>query len=193
MIPENLTYEKLIYDMKNCLQTTGMSVYRHGELVVENYNKILNILNEDKKDNNVRLPNNLKLLLPFLLDSDIIKTYQLFHDCGKPYCLVVDEEGKRHFPNHAIISKMAWEKIYGKDDISELIGMDMDIHLLKNDGIPEFSNRKQWATLVLTGLAEIHANSEMFGGIDSISFKIKYKQIVKRYNAIIKYLDIRIK
>lgn len=190
MIPENLTYEKLIYDMKNCLQTTGMSVYRHGELVVENYNKILNILNEDKKDNNVRLPNNLKLLLPFLLDSDIIKTYQLFHDCGKPYCLVVDEEGKRHFPNHAIISKMVWEKIYGKDDISELIGMDMDIHLLKNDGIPEFANRKQWATLVLTGLAEIHANSEMFGGIDSISFKIKYKQIVKRYNAIIKYLDI---
>ena len=193
MIPENLTYEKLIYDMKKCLQTTGMSVYRHGELVVENYNKILNILNEDKKDNNVRLPNNLKLLLPFLLDRDIIKTYQLFHDCGKPYCLVVDEEGKRHFPNHAIISKMAWEKIYGKDDISELIGMDMDIHLLKNDGIPEFSNRKQWATLVLTGLAEIHANSEIFGGIDSISFKIKYKQIVKRYNAIIKYLDIRIK
>lgn len=38
------------------------------------------------------------------------------------------------------------------------------------------------ATLLLVSLAEIHANSEMFGGQDSISFKSKWKQIDRRGN-----------
>jgi hypothetical protein len=42
--------------------------------------------------------------------------------------------------------------------------------------------------LLLTGLAEVHANAKMFGGLESTSFKIKFSQIEKRGNAIIKEL-----
>ena len=63
--------------------------------------------------------------------------------------------------------------------------MDMDIHLLKADGIEEFASRPEAATLLLTSLAEIHSNAAMFGGIDSTSFKIKWKHINKRGKKII--------
>jgi len=58
--------------------------------------------------------------------------------------------------------------------------MDMDIHLLKDVGVNDFAQKEEAATLLLTGLAEIHSNAEMFGGIESTSFKIKWKQINKR-------------
>jgi hypothetical protein len=45
-------------------------------------------------------------------------------------------------------------------------------------------------TLLLAGLAEIHANAEMFNGFDSPSFKIKYKQIDRRGRAICKFLKL---
>ena len=44
-------------------------------------------------------------------------------------------------------------------------------------------------SLLLAGLAEIHSNAEMFGGLDSVSFKIKWKQINKRGKAICKLLQ----
>jgi len=66
--------------------------------------------------------------------------------------------------------------------------MDMDIHLLKADGIAEFAARPEAISLLLTGLAEIHANAAMFGGIESTSFKIKFKQISKRGKQIIKMM-----
>jgi hypothetical protein len=56
----------------------------------------------------------------------------------------------------------------------------MDIHLLKADGVEEFSQRKEAISLILTGLAELHSNAAMFGGIESVSFKIKWKNLNKR-------------
>lgn len=44
-------------------------------------------------------------------------------------------------------------------------------------------------SLLVTGLAEIHANAEMFGGLNSIGFKIKYKQINQRGKQILKILN----
>lgn len=67
--------------------------------------------------------------------------------------------------------------------------MDMDIHVLKSDGVEEFASRPEAISLLLTGLAEIHANAEMFGGIESTSFKIKFKQINKRGKQIINLLE----
>lgn len=40
-------------------------------------------------------------------------------------------------------------------------------------------------TNLIAGLSEIHANASMFGGIDSTSFKIKWKQISKRGKKIL--------
>lgn len=105
------------------------------------------------------------------------------------YCLEIDENNKRHFPNHANISEQTWLSIGGSKEVANLIRMDMDIHLLKAEGIAEFSSRPEWATLILTGIAEVHANAEMFGGFDSVSFKIKAKHIEKRLKQILKYKE----
>lgn len=115
-----------------------------------------------------------------LLHGDIVQEYQLFHDCGKPFCRTVDDLGKAHFPNHAAVSKSTWLECGGDAQAATLMGMDMDIHTLKDDGVITFSNAPEAATLLLTGLAEIHSNAVMFGGIDSTSFKIKWKHINKR-------------
>lgn len=123
-----------------------------------------------------------------LLDANTIQDYQLFHDCGKPFCRTVDADGKQHFPNHAKVSESVWLEIGGNSTTAKLMGMDMDIHLLKDEGIAEFAEREEAATLLLTGLVEIHSNAQMFGGIDSTSFKIKWKHIDKRGKKIIQLM-----
>jgi hypothetical protein len=45
---------------------------------------------------------------------------------------------------------------------------------------------KDLSSLLITSLAEIHANAELFGGVDSVSFKSKYKQIDRRGNKFCK-------
>jgi hypothetical protein len=115
-----------------------------------------------------------------------MKEYHIFHDCGKPFCIEIDENNKPHFPNHTQKSFEIWSLINGSDKVGKLISMDMDIHLLKDKGVNDFSKYPEAISLIITGLAEIHSNSEMFGGLDSKSFKIKYKQIDRRSKSIIK-------
>jgi len=67
--------------------------------------------------------------------------------------------------------------------------MDMNIHSLKDVGVNDFAQKEGAATLLLTGLAEIHSNAEMFGGIESTSFKIKWKQINKRGKKISRIIN----
>ena len=51
------------------------------------------------------------------------------------------------------------------------MAMDMDVHTLKSEGIEEFAQRPEAASLLLTGLCEIHSNAQMFGGMESTGFK----------------------
>jgi len=67
----------------------------------------------------------------------------------------------------------------------------MDIHLLKADGVEEFCKNPYALTSLLVGLAEVHSNTQMFGGLDSTSFKIKWKCINQRGKQIIKQLKIK--
>lgn len=55
----------------------------------------------------------------------------------------------------------------------------------------EFAGRPHAVALLLTGLAEVHANASMFGGIESTSFKIKWKNLDKRGRAIAKAVSGR--
>jgi hypothetical protein len=78
------------------------------------------------------------------------------------------------------VSAKIWRENGGDEQIARLIQMDMDIHLLKAEQIEKFCQRPEAISLLLSGLAEVHANCKMFGGIESTSFKIKWKHIDKR-------------
>ena len=41
-------------------------------------------------------------------------------------------------------------------------------------------------TLLVTALAELHANSTMFGGVDSTSFKMKWKRLDQRCKQLVR-------
>ena len=122
------------------------------------------------------------------LDEHTVGDYLVFHDCGKPFCREVDEDGRQHFPDHAAVSENIWRAIGGNEQACILMGMDMDLHLLKGDEVESFAKRKEAATLLLAGLSEIHSNASMFGGIESTSFKMKAKHLKRRGNAIVKLL-----
>lgn len=178
--------------MQNCFQTNNQSVYQHGISVKDFTIKLIGILEGNNSSDNFKLPDWFMQyrveILQRLFPKDIIEEYAIYHDCSKPYCIEYDEFGKKHFPNHSELSYKKWLEVGGNLDAAILMKMDMDIHLLKNKDIHEFASRSQAITLLLVGLAEIYSNSQMFGGIDSLSFKIKYKQIEKRGAAICKIL-----
>lgn len=179
--------------MKSCEQTQGQSIYQHGVSVNEYLVDLISYLRTNQSSKTWRLPDWIaqyrEQILGRLLPDEILSQYALFHDCGKPYCLETDAEGRRHFPNHAEKSYEIWTLLNGcNEQIGQLILHDMDIHTIKAEDIPAFASRPEAISLLLTGLAEIHSNAELFGGIDSTSFKIKFKQIEKRGRAICKLL-----
>lgn len=104
--------------------------------------------------------------------------YTLFHDCGKPYCIEI-VDGKRRFPNHAIVSANIWSQISNDKKVENLILHDMDIHLARADNAGLIANVQDSATLLISSVAEINSNAQMFGGTNSDSFKIKMKRIEK--------------
>lgn len=177
--------------MLACEQTSGMNMMQHGASVYEFYLDLKNHVTKGMPlSNEWKLPEwvSSPKLWDNLLNEQVIEEYQLFHDCGKPFCRTVDDEGKQHFPDHAATSEKIWREIGGDEQVAKLIGMDMDIHLLKDEGIADFAKRPEAASLLLTGLSEIHSNAKMFGGIDSTSFKIKWKHIDKRGKKIVALL-----
>ena len=88
--------------MKDCEQTSGQSVYEHGVSV---YNYFQDLL---QKKGEWRFPSwieeHWENILLNIHDEEIVKDYLIHHDCGKPFCKVVEND-KVHFPNHAEVSK----------------------------------------------------------------------------------------
>jgi hypothetical protein len=178
--------------MEACEQTSGMNMLQHGQMVHDFY---LDLRDQIKNGSEARHPWKLpawagcSALWNALPSEETLAIYMIFHDCGKPYCRTVDEEGKAHFPDHAKMSETIWLESGGMPEAARLMGMDMDIHLLKGDDIEAFAARKEAAALLLAGLSEIHANAQMFGGIESTSFKMKWKHIDRRGKQIAKILS----
>lgn len=174
--------------MQNCNQTETQSVYQHGISVKEHIFDLILYLETGKISDGWRLPSWIieykSQLLLNILPLDIIEEYTIFHDAGKPYCLFIDESGKKHFPNHAEVSYYKYLEVGGSKEVANLIRMDMMIHTMKAADIEEFIKHPEAITLLLVGLSEVHSNSKLFGGIESDSFKIKWKQINKRGQAI---------
>jgi hypothetical protein len=178
--------------MKNCPQTNTQSVYEHCLSVKDHLHDLLSLMNGVEPRYIWKLPEWILqdkiLIVSKLLPVDVLLQYAEWHDCGKPFCRVVDEQGKQHFPNHAEVSERVWRAAGGDEQTGKLIRLDMEIHTIKAVQVPEFAARAEAISLLLTGLAEVHSNARMFGGVDSTSFKIKYNQIEKRGRAILALL-----
>jgi peptidyl-tRNA hydrolase len=186
--------EALLDSMRSCEQTPGLTVLRHGEMVRDHYRDLMDHLRYGSPlRGEWRLPDWIRdpLLLEGLPSDGVMAEYHVFHDCGKPLCRTVDTDGRQHFPGHAAASEKAWLDAGGDPEVGDLIGMDMDVHLLKDEGVAEFSLRPQALALLLTALSEVHANASMFGGIESTGFKIKAKHVAKRGRAILKAIASR--
>jgi len=181
--------------MQGCSQTQGQSVMGHGESVKDYVFDLINQLEGGEPIYEWRLPDWLESyreeILTSLYPKDVISEYAIYHDCGKPYCHVVDGDGRSHFPNHALVSKSVYLEI-GKDlTVANLIGWDMAFHTCKADEI-DWLCKNRWCqsdaiTLLITALSEVHSNSRMFGGIESSSFKSKWKTIKRRGNQVCKH------
>lgn len=172
-LPADLSRETLLDRMRTCEQTRGQTVLQHGESVWQHFQALLDHLSGRKAAPAWwRVPDWARR--PCLLDRlppiDVLEEYAVFHDCGKPFCLLVDADGRRHFPGHAAASEQAWLAAGGSPQAAKLMGMDMEAHLLKADGVAAFAARLEAAALLLMALAEVHANAELFGGQQSDSF-----------------------
>lgn len=55
----------------------------------------------------------------------------------------------------------------------------MKIHRVRASNFEDFMNTPNLATHIIVGLAEMYSNCSMFGGENSDSFKIKYKNYCK--------------
>ena len=173
--------------MSNCLQTKNQSVLQHGISVMEHTSELIKILQTNSIPDNWSIPEWMikyrENIFSSIYSWEDIEIYTKFHDCGKPYCLEIDSNGNRHFPNHAEISASTWRTV-GNERIARLIAMDMHVHQMKACDIDDFIKQPEAITLLVVALAEVHSNASMFGGIDSTSFKIKMNQINRRGKAI---------
>lgn len=181
----------LLTAMRQCGQTTDTNVLQHGVNVYKYFLDLKShVLQGSELKYKWKAPEWIysKELWDAIDDigNNVIRSYIVFHDCGKPFCLTIDEDGRRHFPNHAEMSSKVWSDIHGEGAVSDLMGMDMLIHTIKDADIDEFKKNPYWPILVIVGLCEIHSNASMFGGIESSSFKSKYKQIDRRAKALLR-------
>lgn len=193
------TYQEILDSMLSHEQYRGLNMLQHGKLAYDWYCYFLNLLTGRIQQNrNCRLPKWFEfkddILKNLEIDLLLMEEYLTYHDAGKGFCKIITD-GKVHYPNHAdISSKLYYYSIATRQTdidqsefildnralISNLIARDMDIHKIKDKDIPEFMKMPGAFNLLLAGLAEIHANQELFGGLESESFKIKFKQIERR-------------
>jgi hypothetical protein len=174
--------------MRSCEQTAGQTILEHGFSVAQYLEELLDFLDGKPLDEaRWRIPTwiaeNRDLLRGLLPSREMLREYAIFHDCGKPRCRTVDAEGRVHFPDHAEVSYRAWLEAGGDEDVAFLIRHDMTLHTatsIEAEAFAEGTEPRFLAALLLSALAEVHSNARMFGGIESTSFKIKWKQIDRR-------------
>lgn len=175
---------KLRKHMRDCQQTETQNVLQHGISVARYYSDLKkHIVTGSPLKYEWKLPEWIekcvlyeeKLIQNGLYERNSIQNYQIYHDCGKPFCITYDEDGRKHFPDHADKSRKIWLEVTGNTLEARLMSMDMDLHLMKPGQEAEFAKRPEAAILLITSLCELHSNAAMFGGTESTSFKIKWK------------------
>lgn len=64
------------------------------------------------------------------------------------------------------------------------MAQDMLLHTGSAEECQAFQGHRLVPGLIFAALSEIHSNAQMFGGIESVSFKTKAKQIDRRGAAL---------
>jgi hypothetical protein len=88
-----------------------------------------------------------------------LRTYQTWHDCGKPLVKEMDNEAIAHYPDHALVSANAWRAAGGDDEeVAHLIENDMLCHHLRTvEETVKYAHEESWLlALMVTALAEMH-------------------------------------
>lgn len=175
--------------MSNTYQFENINMLDHGRMVHESYKQLLSAI---EKEDNIFLEQWLgnsflnktftNLLLGNQYSMEEMENYHIYHDCGKPSCKTMEGD-KQHFPDHAQKSGEIYSQYFDNSIINELIINDMAFHSLKGEQLTNWliehkDNKKFLCSLYLTAWAEIIANSTMFGGNESTSFKIKKKCLI---------------
>ena len=135
---------------------------------------------------------------------DIYKTYQTWHDCGKPFVKQLDEHRRVHYPDHALISSKAWLAAGGSAEIAKLIQDDMVCHLLRSVPKTKILAKEDpnFFALMVTAVCEMHVcqpnmaeSKELSSNICPIDlttqrgFLIKLQRIQYYGNVMIKTLQ----
>lgn len=181
--------------MRNCYQFQSQNVLEHGISVETWFMDLYRHLSAGAAlQFEWRLPSWLApekhgLLCSKLPSMELLSKYQRYHDCGKPHCKTIDDAGRQHFPNHAEVSYRTWFECGGDLATAELIREDMVVHLLKADDVADFARKPNAIALLMTALAEVHSNAQMFGGTGSDSFKIKLKHLDRRGRQIVSHIE----
>lgn len=178
--------------MKSTHQFDRVDMLEHGKMVHIHWKKLLN---SNYFQEITQLDNKfIDVIISYQYDISTMKIYHYFHDCGKPICKKIDENGKNHYPDHAKISSQLFKKCFESELIEKLILHDMIFHNSSAQDIENFlcyyqKDKNFLCSLYMTAWAEILANSTMFGGIDSTSFKIKKKKLIQFGKKLYLYLN----
>ena len=176
--------------MKTCEQAPGLSVYQHGLDVANWYRGLWDYLNGVPTTYKFHIDEHdkalLQQLMPLALPPKDARMYQVYHDCGKPYCNEFDEQGRRHFPNHAELSYQYFLQAVADQRTADLIRYDMLCHTAKGEDIGLLLSLDDAPTLLISSWAELHSNAAaLFGGFESDSFKIKRKKLRRIGNKLV--------
>lgn len=171
--------------MIECQQSPSQNILEHGVSVRDSLFGLIRSVKEESIQE--ECPSWLKVygarLVKDLYDDFTLEKYALWHDCGKPLVHSCDETGS-HFEDHAAISAKLFGELYPElPEVQNLISLDMVPHTLRHNDVAGVGalcrDRKVAATLLLAGLAATLSNADMFGGKDTVSYKIKMKRLSK--------------
>jgi len=173
--------------MSKTYQFKEINMLMHGEMVFNEYKKLIEAIKEGNFDyfKEIRFSfeeDFIKKLYSLQYDMDTMKSYQIYHDCGKHISKYVDENGKIHYPDHAKHSANVYNQYFDNIIAEDLILKDLNFHTFKCEELIEWIKEEKkeiLASLYLTAWAEILVNSTMFGGRESDSFKIKRKKLIQ--------------
>jgi len=175
----------IVDGMRACFQHGQQNMLDHGNAVKDHLFDLINHLRHDAPlKNEWRLPEWLyqhkEQLLENIHDDFTLWKYTVWHDCSKPFVKKINVDGTIHYPNHSIESAKIWRSISDNLIVEKLIYHDMVMHTYNVESIIKFckeNEKNTTCTLLLAALSELHSNAIMFGGINSDSFKIKYKRL----------------